>query len=412
MNGTDHPNLARIRQQVIEAASLPLARATTLPRQAYTDEDWFRTEADAVLGAGWICVAHVSQLRAPGQYVRLDLLDEPLLVIRDHAQGGSGEIRVLSRVCPHRAMDIMPDNMAFPAEGSAKSLVCPYHRWSFGFDGQLKGCPEMQRAEGFDKRDWHLAAIRSEILEGFVFVNLDANASPLAEQFAELGALLAPWNCADMELAIQLEWDCDFNWKVMVENWMESYHHLGAHHSTLHPYMPAQDTWTEPEHPHFVRCHLPYAPELAEQVRVAASGGAPIEGFRPVPGLPLERQQEWGLYVGLPCFMVLTVRDRVIWYRLQPISAGRCKLLTTTLVTREATEAPDYAQTLERETRMLRDFHLEDMQVNTAVQHGLRSSRVVRGRLSHLEEPIWLMQRYLASRLQGACPTRAEEAAA
>jgi phenylpropionate dioxygenase-like ring-hydroxylating dioxygenase large terminal subunit len=397
-----------LRRQVIEAASLPLARATTLPRQAYTDENWFRTEADAVLGAGWICVAHVSQLRAPGQYVRLDLLDEPLLVIRDHA----GAVRVLSRVCPHRAMDIMPDAMDFPAEGHAKSLACPYHRWSFGFDGQLKGCPEMQRAEGFDKRDWALAAIRAEILEGFVFVNLDNNASPLVEQYAELGALLAPWNCAEMELAIALEWECDFNWKVMVENWTESYHHLGAHHTTLHPYMPAQDTWTEPEHPHFIRCHLPYAPELAEQVRIADSGGTPIEGFRPVAGLPLERQQEWGLYVGLPCFMVLTVRDRVIWYRLQPISAERCKLLTTTLVTREATEAPDYARTVERETTMLRDFHVEDMQVNAAVQHGLRSQRVVRGRLSHLEEPIWLMQRFLASCLRRAPASDSREAAA
>lgn len=390
--------MSHLRQQVIETASLPLARATTLPRQVYTDQSWFRLEAEAVLTAGWICVAHVSQLRTPGQYVRLDLLDEPLLIIR----GRDDAIRVLSRVCPHRAMDIMPDGMDFPAEGRAKSLVCPYHRWSFGLDGELKGCPEMQRAEGFDTRDWRLAAIRLEIFEGFVFVNLDSNAPPLHEQYAELGTCLAPWNCAGMELAIQLEWECDFNWKVMVENWMESYHHLGAHHTTLHPFMPAQDSWTEPEHPHFIRCHLPYAPELAEQVRRAASGGAPMDGFRPIPGLPLERQQEWGLYVGLPCFMVLTVRDRVIWYRLQPISAERCKLLTTTLVTREATEAPDYAQTVERETRMLRDFHVEDMQVNSAVQRGLRSSRVVRGRLSHLEEPIWLIQRFLAGRLQKA----------
>jgi hypothetical protein len=52
----------------------------------------------------------------------------------------------------------------------------------------------------------------------------------------------------------------------------------------------------------------------------------------------------------------------------------------------------------------MRDFHLEDMMVNTAVQRGLHSSKVVRGRLSHLEEPVWLIQRYLAARAEGRYP--------
>ena len=94
------------------------------------------------------------------------------------------------------------------------------------------------------------------------------------------------------------------------------------------------------------------------------------------------------------------------------VHAERCKLLTTTLVTREATGAPNYARTVERETAMLRDFHVEDMQANAAVQHGLRSQRVVRGWLSHLEEPIWLMQRFLAACLRRAPASDAREAAA
>jgi hypothetical protein len=52
----------------------------------------------------------------------------------------------------------------------------------------------------------------------------------------------------------------------------------------------------------------------------------------------------------------------------------------------------------------MRDFHLEDMMVNTAMQRGLSSSKAVRGRLSHLEEPVWLIQRYLAARAEGRYP--------
>ena len=102
--------------------------------------------------------------------------------------------------------------------------------------------------------------------------------------------------------------------------------------------------------------------------------------------------------------------DRVLWYRLLPISAGRCRLRTVTLATPETLSAPDFASTVDSETEALRAFHLEDMLVNTAVQRGLNSRAAVRGRLSHLEEPVWLIQRYLAARAAGAYPEKAARA--
>ena len=60
-------------------------------------------------------------------------------------------------------------------------------------------------------------------------------------------------------MVIAREWDCPFNWKVLAENFMESYHHLGIHHKSLQPMMPARDTWTEQERRHYVRSRLlPY----------------------------------------------------------------------------------------------------------------------------------------------------------
>jgi phenylpropionate dioxygenase-like ring-hydroxylating dioxygenase large terminal subunit len=345
----------------------------------------------------------VSEVKTPGDFVALDLLGEPLLVVRDKA----GVVRVLSRVCAHRAMDIMPEGFSFPRTGKASVLLCPYHHWIYNLDGSVRGCAQMQEAERFDKKDWHLKEFKSEIWKGFVFVNLDGKAPPLAEQYADFAAAAAAWPCEDMDIAIAMDRECEFNWKVMIENWMESYHHLGAHHQTLNPQMPGQNTWTDAEHPHFIRSHLPFTPELAARVRAADEGGNKLPGFAPLEGLTLADKTEWGLYLGYPCFMFLTMSDRVLWYRLLPTSAGHCKLRTMTLVMPENRSASDFAATIERETDALRAFHLEDMVVNTAVQRGLNSQAAVRGRLSHLEEPIWLIQRYLAARAAGAYPEKA-----
>ncbi|MGB8364428.1 MAG: aromatic ring-hydroxylating oxygenase subunit alpha [Rhizomicrobium sp.] len=393
-----------IAQEVAAAAALPLPQAVTLPREAYIDEDYFHFEAERIFRRDWMCLAHVSQLKTAGSFLAVDLLGEPLLVVRDREM----QIRVLSRVCAHRAMDIMPEGFDFSRQGETGTLSCPYHRWIYNLDGSLRGCAHMQRAEGFDKRDWRLPEFRSAVWNGFVFINLDGQASSLSEQYAAFDAAIAPWNVADAELVITMEWECEFNWKVMIENWMESYHHIGAHAKTLNPMMPGEDTWIEPEHPHFIRAHLPFNARMREAVRADIAGEARMPGFLPVAGLSHVQQCEWGLFLGYPCFMFLTMRDRVLWYRLLPVSAGRCKLLTTTLVSRQSMAMPDLAARIEAETKLLRDFHLEDMVVNAAVQTGLRSRAVVRGRLSHLEEPVWLIQRHVAARIAGAFPAQAE----
>ncbi len=391
--------LDALARDVIATAALPLGRARTLPAAVYTAEDWFDLERRAVFEAGWMGVAHVSQVPEAGSYLAVDLLGEPMVVVRDKA----GVIRVLSRVCAHRAMDIMPPGGAVPEKGKRATLTCPYHSWTYNLDGSLRGCAQMQGAEGFEKTDWPLQEFRSEVWQGFVFVNLDGEAEPLASQYADFAAAIAPWDIGAMEIAIEMTWDCAFNWKVMVENWMESYHHIGAHARTLNLTMPGEKTWSEAEQPHFIKAHLPYTPEM----RAGLAAGA-VPGFAAIDGLSDEQAHEWGLYLGHSCFMLLTTHDRVIWYRLLPDGAEKCRLLTTTLVKRQAKAAADWDQVLAAETEMLRAFHTEDMAVNAAVQRGLHSRMAVRGRLSHLEEPVWLIQRHLAARLRGHYPEKAE----
>ena len=405
--------LADLLRGVNEAAARPLNRATTLPAQAYTSEEFFGWELDRVLRAEWQCLAHVSQIPAPGDFLNLDLLGEPLIVVH----GKDDVIRVLSRVCPHRSMDIMPQGFGYdghppavgsegkPGCGQTRLFLCPYHAWTFELDGQLKACPEMHQAEGFCRDDFFLKPFRSEIWQGFVFVNLDGQAPPLADGLEPMAADLAAFRVAGLKLVIAREWDCPFNWKVLVENFMESYHHLGIHHKTLQPLMPARDTWTETEHRRYVRAHLPYQDSVREEYRAFEAKGDFSEALPPVPGLGGRQKSEWGLFLAHPTFLLATAPDRVIWYRLQPLGPDRLKLLTTTLVSPEAAARDNFETLRRRAEKQMVDFHLEDMEVCTAVQRGFYARGWQPGRLSHLEMPVWLFHRYLAARTRGVWPT-------
>jgi len=406
-------SLAAIQRGMVEAAARPLSRATTLPAQAYTSEDCFAWEVQHLFRAGWQCLAHVSQIPEAGDFLNLDLLGEPLIVVR----GKDGGIRVLSRVCPHRSMDIMPEGFGYDGHtlaeargngsgcGKTRLFLCPYHAWTFEIDGGLKACPEMHQAEDFCRDDYSLKSFRCEVWQGFIFVNLDGAAPPLAEGLGEMATDVSAFRLAELKLVIAREWDCPFNWKVLVENFMESYHHLGIHHKTLQPMMPARDTWTEQERRHYIRAHLPYRDSVRDEYRAFEAKGDFSTALPPLPGLNAAQKSEWGLFLIHPTFLLATAPDRVIWYRLQPLGPDRLKLLTTTLVAPEVLRRDNFETLREHTAKQLVDFHLEDMEVCTAVQRGFYASGWQPGRLSHLEMTVWLFHRYLAARIQNTWPT-------
>lgn len=411
--------LERLLAELQRCADLPLEESTTLPPEAYTSEAFYRWEIERVFRPEWLAVAHVSQIPTPGDFLNLDLLGEPLIVVR----GKEGSVRVLSRVCPHRGMDIMPPGFGNPGNGPAERrgegprrghtrlFLCPYHSWTFELDGGLKACPEMHQAKGFTRVGVGLAEFRSEVWRGFVFVNFSGAAAPLAERLGAMDADLGEWDPAGMKLVIEREWECPFNWKVLVENFMESYHHLGAHAKTLQPLMPAHDTWTEQERAGYVRCHLPFRETLFEGWReMEECGGNPF-GFPTIRGISAPKQLESGLFLIHPCFLSFVLPDRVVWYRVEPMGPHRTNLLTTVLVPEASTRHADFAKMVESETKMLIDFHSEDLHMCSAIQRGMTAVGAGQGRLSHLEMPVWLIQRYLAARARGTLPATDRPAA-
>lgn len=180
---------------------------------------------------------------------------------------------------------------------------------------------------------------------------------------------------------------------------MEAYHHLGAHRKTLEPFLPAKGCWTEPYDPEFSAMHLPLKKEMREEIETKGEAETPFPVF---PNLGEKDLLEWGIFLGFPNFLLFTAPDRVYWYRLLPTGAETCTLMTTMIVAKEALEMDGYEEVLRKEVEAGIAFHMEDMEVCSATQKGMRSDGYAQGRLSHLEEPIWHFQKYLAEKIKGS----------
>lgn len=159
----------------------PLERASTIPAAWYIRDDVAELERQAVFGCSWQVVARTNQLQQAGQFVTAEVAGEPLVVVRS----ADDRLRAFYNVCRHHAAAVVTE-----AQGSANILRCPYHGWSYGLDGSLKGAPEFEGVCDFDRAQNGLVPVRVDTWEQFVFVNLDPNATPLGEFLGGLGSVL------------------------------------------------------------------------------------------------------------------------------------------------------------------------------------------------------------------------------
>ena len=213
----------------------PFDEAVTLAPRAYADPEFIDWKLERVFRREWISVGRVEEVAAVGDYFALDLFGEPMVVVR----GDDDRLRAFSAVCRHRGMPVVS------GAGNRRTFQCPYHLWTYSLDGRMRGAPGMDGVAGFDRAQCGLPEIRSEIWGGWIFVNFDADAAPLSDSIAPLTAELAPFRLADFRATEATIYDLPWNWKVMVDNFMESYHHMAIHPDTLQPLFPALGTYAD-----------------------------------------------------------------------------------------------------------------------------------------------------------------------
>src|SRR4026209_2690506 len=144
----------------------PLSRASTIPKRYYLDPDVRGLEKERIFGSTWQLVARTDELQRIGDFVPVTVLDAPVVITR----GLEGELRAFYNVCRHRAGQVAL------TKGNRKSLQCRYHGWTYGLEGTLRGGPQVEEEEGFDKTDFSLIPVRVDRWGPFVFANLDDSA--------------------------------------------------------------------------------------------------------------------------------------------------------------------------------------------------------------------------------------------
>ena len=274
---SNNQTVSNLRQVLAEMKTLADHNPRAMPAEYYTSADFLQLETEDVLRKEWMCVGHVGEVSNPGDFYATEMLDEQILVTRDM----DGVIRVLSNVCRHRG------NRIAEGTGNSRKFTCKYHAWTYDNTGALLGAPLMEKQPGFDKGKCSLPEFASEIWNGWIFVNLDGTATPLAPRLTGLQEIIKNYHPEDRFLNFIEEdtWSC--NWKCLFENFMEGYHLSATHLKTLHKITPTRlckkmgsdDGWTgyhayyDPNYPP----RGPFHPDLTEDEKTKS----PMYGVYP-----------------------------------------------------------------------------------------------------------------------------------
>ncbi len=365
----------------LAGAQQPLEKATTLPAAAFTDPAVYEIETSRIFEREWLCAGRADQIPEPGDYFTLDLLDEKLVVVR----GRDGVVRALSRACRHRAAEVVK------GEGNTRSFQCPYHAWTYGLDGRLVGAPLMGGAEGFDKERCRLPEIRSEIWEGWIFVNFDADAPPLGPRLAPLSKVLANYAMSDMVAVATATFDSPFNWKVLVDNFMEAYHHIAIHRDTFEPIFPAELSHTPDNEGPYSLLIMPAREEVED----------------PMVGLPrsgtLDPDEEGRLLAAVvyPFHLFAPTAESLAWYQLLPHGHDRFTLRIYSCFPKATLDDPAYQEAVEGVKALTKVVHHQDIEACEATWAGLGARSFESGRLCPLEKPIWQFNQWWIERMLG-----------
>jgi phenylpropionate dioxygenase-like ring-hydroxylating dioxygenase large terminal subunit len=212
-----------------------LVRPDHVHRRVYADEAVFALEQERIFSRLWIYVAHESQLKNPGDFVRTRLAHHEILVTRHN----DGKIYVLQNRCPHRGA-----RLCMVDRGNSRLFSCPYHAWVFRPDGSLSTVPHRKSyPESFDVDDpqHHMKRIDNvESYRGFVFATLNPDPAPLADHLGPMTEIIDNLvdRAPDGEVEIA---DSSFtleyrgNWKLHMENAADVFHPSFVHSSSVMP---------------------------------------------------------------------------------------------------------------------------------------------------------------------------------
>src|SRR4029077_2890994 len=89
----------------IDSVRRPFRAASLLPGRAYHDERFFEFERRAWFRRDWVMVGRAEEVPEPGSYLRAEIDDEPVVIVR----GRDSAIRAFYNVCRHRGTALVEE---------------------------------------------------------------------------------------------------------------------------------------------------------------------------------------------------------------------------------------------------------------------------------------------------------------
>jgi phenylpropionate dioxygenase-like ring-hydroxylating dioxygenase large terminal subunit len=184
----------------------------------------YELERDAIFRRTWLNVGRVEQLPRKGSYFtkEIDAARTSVIVVR----GTDGEVRAFHNICRHRGNKLVWND--FPQEevdGTCRQFTCKYHGWRYGLDGSLNFVQQESEFFDLDKSEYGLVPVRTEVWEGFIFVNLDPdNQESLADYLGEMAAGIVGYPFDKMTQVYKYRADVGSNWKLFIDAFAEFYH--------------------------------------------------------------------------------------------------------------------------------------------------------------------------------------------
>ncbi len=318
------------------------------PVSHYTDPDRHKHEIDTLFRKYPIVVGHTEQVREPGQYFTHDDTGVPILVTRSRA----GEPKAFVNVCRHRGARVV--NEPF---GKANTFSCPYHNWTYGLDGSLRGMPQPVGFDALDKSTHGLVELPAFERFGLIWVRPSPNTEsidfeswlkPMAEQLESL----------NLEThSVFREWSIhrNMNWRIALEGFQESYHFCSAHKNTAcSTYLDNQSVFLD-QYPH-VRHAVPLTrvTKLKDQAEDAWD----------------YRSNFMTQNYLFPCNFIQVMTDHAYIHTIIPTGPGTC-LFKCLMLIPEAAETEKAKKYWDANYNVVRTVFDEDFEIGEGIQRGL-----------------------------------------
>ena len=384
-----------------------------LPVEAYTTAEWFEQENRELFGKTWAFAGMTEDVKTPGDYKCVDNGDAALVLIR----GPNNQLQAFHNVCRHRGARLLEGEGHI--EGNV--LTCFYHKWSYALSDNfnLVGVPHQETVlPSLDKTCHALHPAKVATWMDLVFVHPDPGAKSFDDWLGDVAQMLGPFEPEQTGLhepqrlveTLDIVYRVKANWKIVTENFIDSYHLPLLHAQTLADGDFSRQHWRDAV-PH-QSMYRPIKPESSKEDAyigyygdqpwpaiegVPASYGASYQWLFPNLGL-FQTATSWSTFHVIPVepgLSLVQCRIRAVPIADMPdVQVADPATLPAHVVSAKGCCLPDPETTTTADVHPLDsgDVQLEDTYACEAIQRAMRSPRFSVGTLSKWEAPVAFFQ--------------------